>query len=181
MSQVIADISQGIFSEDNSSKFSFLKHWYENVNSNTSSLLSNSAKSAMLLVKHNPKLQETAWNFAHHLDIAHKMWSDLYNFKEDESVVKNSDTILNAIYKDKYELTNPFSLEDKKSLLNNLFQNTESNDKLLLKNIFEDCKILFQNHYKLAMVNLEQLENEYSQKDAIASLKSILNVMKNTV
>ena len=42
-------------------------------------------------------------------------------------------------------------------------------------------RLKVQNHYKLAMVNLEQLENEYSQKDAITSLKSILNVMKNTV
>ncbi|CAF0791678.1 unnamed protein product [Brachionus calyciflorus] len=182
MSQVIADISQGIFSENKNSKLTFLKLWYETVNSNSSSLLSNSAKSAMLLVKHNSYLQEIAWNFAFHLDITYRIWSDLYNFKQDEAIVNNPDSVLNAIYKDKYELDNPkLDLDEKKSFLTSLIDFGQGQENVLLKNLFEDCKLIFQNHHKLAMTNLEQLENEYSQKDAIASLKSILNVMKNTV
>ena len=136
----------------------------------------------MLLVKHNSYLQEIAWNFAFHLDITYRIWSDLYNFKQDEAIVNNPDSVLNAIYKDKYELDNPkLDLDEKKSFFNSLIDFGKSQENVLLKNLFEDCKLIFQNHHKLAMANLEQLENEYSQKDAIASLKSILNVMKNTV
>ena len=52
--------------------------------SNTSSLLSNSAKAALLLVQHSPKLQEVAKVFAKNLDIAHKIWSEIKEIKKDE-------------------------------------------------------------------------------------------------
>ncbi|RNA16835.1 decaprenyl-diphosphate synthase subunit 2 [Brachionus plicatilis] len=182
MSQVIADISQGIFDEDPSSKITFLKKWYENINSKSSSLVSNSAKSAMLLVSHQPDLQEIAWNFAFHLDITHKIWSDLYHFKQDESILSNPDSILNAVYRDKYELKSPIN-QEKKSFISNWFDYSKKSidNNLILNELFEDCKLIFQKHYKIAWTNLDQLENEYSQKDAILSLRSILSVMKSTV
>lgn len=144
----------------------------------------------MMLVSQPPKLQQVAWNFAMNLDITYKIWSDLREFKKDESVLNKSDTILNAIFKDKYEKdlnfvhtqnnTEGFSLV---SSLYSTFSSTSSKslNQNLVKNIFTDCKFIFQNHYKLAMESLDQLENEFSEKDAVASLKSILNVMKNTV
>jgi hypothetical protein len=40
---------------------------------------------------------------------------------------------------------------------------------------------LLNNHYELAMNSLSQLETENSEFEALSSLKSILNVMKNTI
>ena len=47
--------------------------------------------------------------------------------------------------------------------------------------VLNDCKDLLNTHYELAMKSLSQLENENSELEAIISLKSILNVIKNTV
>ena len=136
----------------------------------------------MLLVSHPSNLQEIAWNFAFHLDIAHKIWSDLYNFKQDENFLNNSDSILNAVYRDNYELKSPIN-QAKKSFISNIFDYSKKSidENLILNELFEDCKLIFDKHYKIALTNLDQLENEFSQKDAISSLKSILNVMKSTV
>ena len=44
-----------------------------------------------------------------------------------------------------------------------------------------DCKLLFNEHYSLALENLDRLENEYSKKEAIESLRDIFNLMKSSI
>lgn len=218
MSEVIADFSEGIFKNNNSkSHTSFLKQWYDNVYSNTSSILANSAKAALLLVMHSPKLQEVAWTFAKNFDITHKIWSDLLEYKNDNSFLNKPDTILNAIYKDKYinEENEEIGVDEKKLLiamndrsskvsylklkssqiLSSIYETTVatktplepvtktilSTNQAINNYVFNDCKDLLNNHYELAMKSLTQLENEHSEIEALSSLKSILNVMKNTI
>ena len=137
--------------------------------------MANSAKSAMLLVKHSPKLQEIVYNFAKNLDITHKIWSDLIDFRRQSETIR-SESIINAIYYDNYRIKNEQII---------LGENTNQNEPLELKifnqEILNDCKRIFEDHYLLAMQNLEMLEKESSEPDAVASLKSILNIMKNCV
>ena len=111
--------------------------------SNSSSLLANSAKSAMVLVKHSPTLQDVAFNFALNLDISHKIWSELIKNKKGSNRVNEQNTLLNAIYQDNYKNMN--LLNDSSSQTNL----TEYNKKVI-----EDCKVLFESHYSLALQNL---------------------------
>ncbi len=140
--------------------------------SNSSSLLANSAKSAMVLVKHSPTLQDVAFNFALNLDISHKIWSELIKNKKGSNRVNEQNTLLNAIYQDKYKNMN--LLNDSSSQTNL----TEYNKKVI-----EDCKVLFESHYSLALQNLSFIKtnSQNSDSEAIESLESILNVMKSTI
>ena len=134
-------------------------------------MLANSAKAAVILVRHSPNLQDLVFSFSQNLDITHKIWSDLSEFNKsltNESIyfiniLKNKpNSVINAVYNDKY-LTNMSPNESIEEVLN-------------------DCRLLFDKHYLEAMNTLEQLEKEpNSEPDSIASLKSILNVMKNTI
>ena len=47
--------------------------------------------------------------------------------------------------------------------------------------IVDDCKLLFNEHYSLALEHLDQLENEYSKREAMESLREILNLMKSSI
>ena len=140
--------------------------------SNSSSLLANSAKSAMVLVKHSPTLQDVAFNFALNLDISHKIWSELIKNKKGSNRVNEQNTLLNAIYQDNYKNMN--LLNDSSSQTNL----TEYNKKVI-----EDCKVLFESHYSLALQNLSFIKtnSQNSDSEAIESLESILNVMKSTI
>lgn len=173
MSQVIGDISQGMFEHrlQLEKKMTHLKIWYESINSNSSSLLANSAKASVLLVRHSVNLQNLVYHFAHNLDVTHKIWSDLTDFNKSLSnepvhfinIFKNRpNSIINAVYKDKY--------------VNNMTLNES------IEYILSDCRLLFDTHYSQAMNILEKLEKEPdSEPNSIASLKSILNVMKNSI
>lgn len=187
MSEVIADISQSKFvhnaSLDNqNNKSSYLTQWYEKINSTTSILLSNSAKAALLLVSHSPNLQETAWSFAKHLNLAHRVWSDLVDLKQDQKMLESDqETILYAIYKDRYG-----QQDVKKVLMSSSSSSTTAVDDSSLDSrsqteLINDCKLIFTEHYQLAMSSLAELENEHSEREAIGSLRSILNVMKDTI
>ena len=165
------------------------------------------------MVKHSPKLQEVAWTFAQNLDIAHKIWSELNEFKQNNSLLNRSDSLINAIYKDKYsekyvidenelnELNNKSYLRLKSAqILSSFYSSTATESATILEHqhqqqqpsfnlniqtlnefVLNDCKDLLNTHYELAMKSLSQLENENSELEAIISLKSILNVIKNTV
>lgn len=173
MSQVIADISQGIFDHrlQLENQMTHLRKWYEIINCNSSSLLANSAKAAVLLVRHSDKLQGLVYEFAHNLDVTHKIWSELNEFNKsisDESInfinlfENKSNSIINAIYNDKY--------------LNKMTPNES------IESVVNDCKLVFEKHYLQAMNILEELEKQPdSEPNSVASLKSILNVMKNTI
>ncbi len=140
-------------------------------------MLSNSAKASLLLVEHSPKLQEVAKVFAKNLDIAHKIWCEIKEMKRDDknfNLLEKPDTIMNAIYNDKYKnLTNLNDEKEGTSL------NTPTKEALT-SYILNDCKLLFDNHYRVALDSLKDLENEHSEEAAINSLKSILDVMKNS-
>ncbi len=140
-------------------------------------MLSNSAKAALLLVQHSPKLQEVAKVFAKNLDIAYKIWSEIKELKKDEknfNLIEKPDTMMNAIYNDKYKnLTNLNDEKEGASL------NTPTKEAIT-SYILNDCKLLFDKHYQLALDSLRELENEHSEEAAIKSLKSILDVMKNS-
>jgi hypothetical protein len=160
------------------------------------------------LVRHSPKLQEVAWTFAKNLDIAHKIWFELNEFKQNNRLLHRSDTLINAIYKDKYsdkyaidenemnELNNKSYIRLKSAQILSSFyssatidssaivQQQESsniNIQTLNEFVLNDCKDLLNTHYELAMKSLTELENENSEFEAIVSLKSILNVIKNSV
>ena len=164
--------------------------------SNSSSLLANSARAAMLLVSHPPHLQEIAARFATELDITHKIWLDFEDVKHDKkTIISNEETILNAIYKDRYRNVE-FVMEEEKqkvassavtSFISSVYTRSSNNntvdriDEKTKENVMNDCKLLFNEHYSLAMANLEQLHNEYSEKEASSSLKSILNTMKDSL
>lgn len=179
--------------------------------SDSSSLLANSAKASLLLVRHSSKVQEAAANFARNLDLAYKIWSDLIAFKKDcNHAINKTETIVNAIYKDKYDdddhdqvqTSQGVVIESEKrsstnsqrsmasSFLSGLFSSSSSSsstastqlvDELLYDRIYADCKSLFDDHYRLAIDSLDRLENEHSERDAVASLRSMLNVMQSTV
>lgn len=173
MSEVIADISQGMFAHrlQLEKKMTHLRMWYDAINCNSSSLLANSAKAAVLLVRHPDKLQDLVYEFAQNLDITHKIWSDLTEFNKslsNESIhfinlFKNKpNSILNAVYNDNY--------------VNKMSPNES------IESVLNDCRVLFEKHYSKSIQILEQLEKEPdSEPNSIASLKSILNVMKNTI
>lgn len=115
----------------------------------------------MVLVKHSTTLQDVAFNFALNLDIAHKIWSELYKYKKNQNRLVEKDTLFDAIYQDKYRgIVAEYD-----------------------KHVIGDCKVLFESHYSLALQNLRFLEtnSQNSDSDAIESLESILNVMKNTI
>jgi len=152
----------------------------------------------MLLVRHSPKLQEIASNFATNLDITHKIWSELVDFRKLQ-VLNKPESLMNAIYEDKYkDMSESSNLVKVKavniqntsksftniatSYLSSLYPSSSNETNELLNSyVLNDCKLLFEDHYNLAMQNLEQLENENSEKEAIASLKSILNLMKSSI
>lgn len=197
MSKVIADMSQSLFinANSNSNSTSFVKSWYDNVNSNTSSLMANSAKAAMLLVSHKPQLQEISWNFAQQLDKAHKIYSEISDLKNNSEFLLKEDSLPNSVYKDKY-LNNGVVLDDLKekkvvsnsstSIISSIYARFTSSpnfvDDALKESVIGDCKLIFLDHYSLAIENLEKLEkNEYSEKEAVQSLRSILNVMKDSI
>lgn len=173
MSQVIADISQGIFDHrlQLEKQMTHLKRWYETINSNSSSLLANSAKAAVLLVRHSHKLQDLVYEFAKNLDVAHKIWLELNEYNKSlstgsihfKNLIENkSNSIINAVYNDKY--------------LNRMSPNES------IEAVLSDCKFLFEKHYLDAMNILEELEKQpHSEPNSVASLKSILNVMKSTI
>ena len=156
----------------------------------------------MLLAQHSPKLQEVAWNFAKNLDIAHKIWSDLIDFSKNQKVLTNKpENILNAIYNDKYlnmaeSKVHVKELNGKSSSIAASFSFTDTITSYLsasnnenqieinedtLNYVVDDCKLLFNEHYSVALENLSQLENEYSKKEAIDSLREILNLMKSSI
>lgn len=192
-------------------------------------MLANSAKASLLLVKHSPKIQEAAANFARNLDLAYKIWSDLIDFKKDcNYTINKSESIVNAIYKDKYEHANETENDQQQQVQRvqqktiataavaesgvrsssqqvqkasffsstfyplNFFLGSKSDsrpqqqrqlivDDVLYDRIFADGKLLFDNHYRLAIDSLTALENESSAREAISSLRSMLNVMNSTV
>jgi hypothetical protein len=183
------------------------------IRSNTSSLLANSAKAAMLLVSHSPQVQDTAWDFAWQLDLTHKLWSDMVDLRRGRTGLDTDQTALNAIYRDKYQ-TGEHDLELKTQRLNSTAASDSSTSSLsnflpasiissiyskfssnsnktgdrtttsekneLVESVLRDCRLLFDEHYSLATRSLDQLVNEYSEKEAISSLRSILNVMRDT-
>ena len=137
--------------------------------------MANSAKAAVLLVRHSVVLQDLVFNFAQNLDVTHKIWSDVTEFTKlmsnDKSIsyvdfVKNKpDNLINAIYKDKY-----YSL------------NRPASKNEYLDTVLNDSKLLFDHHYVQAMQILVQLEQEpNAEPNAIGSLRSILNVMKDSI
>ena len=68
------------------------------------------------------------------------------------------------------------------SYLSSLYSTSSSETNELVNNyVLNDCKLLFEDHYNLAMQDLKLLENENSEQEAIASLKSILNLMKSSI
>ncbi len=164
MSQVISDISEGIFRRNAES--TFLNQWLDNINSSSTSLLANSAKSAMLLVKNSSRLQEDAFNFAKQLDITHKIWSEFVKYKKNRSHILDRDGLFEAIYRDRYRL-----------------ETSEKNSGEFNESILLDGREMFENHYSLAWKSLESLEANAHNVDrsAIESLKSILDVMKKTI
>ena len=120
-------------------------------------------------------LQDLVFNFAQNLDVTHKIWSDVTEFTKlmsnDKSIsyvdfVKNKpDNLINAIYKDKY-----YSL------------NRPASKNEYLDKVLNDSKLLFDHHYVQAMQILVQLEQEpNAEPNAIGSLRSILNVMKDSI
>lgn len=173
MSQVISDNAEGMFKKN--SDLTFLKIWLENINSNSSSLLANSAKSSMVLVKHSQALQEVAYNFGMHLDITHKIWTELNNYKKDDEYLTKKNTLFNAIHNDKFQLK---SLNNATNVEKNVSYSNDEQEVVL-----NECKLLFNYHYLLASEHLKSLamNAENSDQTAVDSLKSILNVMKNTI
>jgi hypothetical protein len=150
----------------------------------------------MVLVSHPQWLQDTAWDFAKHLDISHKIWSDIVDVRRGKKSLDTENTIVNAIYRDKYQSKVEHYLGLQKTEQSNLssasspsmmssiyarFSSTEQSvDNELIENVIKDCKSLFNKHYNTALASLDQLDNEHSEKDAISSLKSILHVMKES-
>lgn len=159
-------------------------------------MLANSAKGSLLLVKHSPKLQHTAWEFAKNLDLTHKVWSDLADFKNDYKVLNKTETIVNAIYRDKYE-KEPIEMDRIEPPTGSSWSTSYSNlisavypafsreqrvvNEILYEKLINECRSIFWKHYNVAFESLNQLENENSEKEAVESLRSILNVMKQTV
>lgn len=54
-------------------------------------------------------------------------------------------------------------------------------DDLLYEQILVDVKLLFDNHFRLALDSLQALQNEHSGAEAVASLKSMLDLMSSNV
>jgi hypothetical protein len=140
--------------------------------------LANSAKAAVLLVRHSIVLQDLVFNFAENLDVTHKIWSDVTEFTKligsDKSIgyvnfLKNKpDNLINAIYKDKYHLIDR--------------QEAATVSSEFYEAVLNDSKLLFDHHYVQAMQILAQIEQEpNAEPNAIGSLKSILNVMKSSI
>lgn len=141
--------------------------------SSSSSLLANGCKASLILVNHTyDGIQENIWNFAKNLDIVHKLWSELSEYKRDGVLLK-SETLLNAIYMEKY-----LDGKAKKQSLNELENKLDYN---LRKSVLNDSIFIFNKHYDLAIKYLGLAENPNSQPDAIASLKAILSLMKNNL
>lgn len=173
MSLVISDISEGIFRK--STGLTFLKEWLDNIYSNSSSLLANSARSAMLLVDHPLSLQDTAFEFAMHLDISHKIWLEFVTYKNDKRHINKRNSLFGAIYHDRYRVSEECEdVDDSQEYID---------DHRFNENLLGDVRVLFDNHYNLALKNLQSLEvkAENSDTNAIETLRSILNAMKNTI
>ncbi len=139
--------------------------------STTTSLLANSAKSAMLLVKHSQHMCHAAWMFAKHLDITYKIWSELTDFKANKTRLNEPRSVLNAIFVDKYSAT----CED------TLVPDNNCDDENIGRLVYDECKSLLNEHYEQAMESLDELDNESSEKEAVASLKSILVFMRDSI
>lgn len=131
--------------------------------------------------------------------------------KDCHSVINKNEAIIYAIYKDKYEREDeeenkirkaavvstsirkkpPSVLSSYSSFFSTFYpsfavaKSTDANpqliDDVLYDRILTDCRDLFSNHYRLAIDSLNSLENEHSERDAVASLRSMLNVMNSTV
>lgn len=130
----------------------------------------------MVLVKHSPALQEVAYNFGMQLDITHKIWTELNNYKKEDDYLKKTNTLFKAIHTDKFQnLKIQHNGENVET--NYIYSNDEENA------VLKECELLFDNHYSLALGHLESLEMnaENSDKTAVDSLRSILNVMKSTI
>ena len=123
----------------------------------------------MLLVKHSSTLQDIAFDFAMHLDITHKIWSEFIKYNKDKSHLSNADSLFKAIYNDKY---------NQHQLNNNNYPSEQFNE-----NVLTDGMKMFTSHYSMALKYLESLEANAHNADlsAIESLKSILNVMKSSI
>lgn len=159
--------------------------------SNSSSLLANSAKSALILAKQSANLQEVAHSFAKHLDITYKIWLELNDYKKDSSIINKPDTLMNAVYLDTVmneNLDNTaaaetvmrgsrcLTMEQRVALNITERSRTDSADQ----RVINECKNLFHNHLTVAMETLSLLQNPYSESEAIKSLTSILNIMQST-
>ena len=116
----------------------------------------------MLLVKHSQETCEAAWHFAKHLDITYKIWSELSDFKANRLRLNEPRTILNAVLLDRYSSSKQPSLSSSAA-------------------VFDECKSLLNEHYEQAMISLDELDNDNSEKEAIASLKSILIFMRDSI
>ena len=129
----------------------------------------------MVLVKHSQALQEVAYNFGMHLDITHKIWTELNNYKKDDEYLTKKNTLFNAIHNDKFQLK---SLNNATNVEKNVSYSNDEQEVVL-----NECKLLFNYHYLLASEHLKSLamNAENSDQTAVDSLKSILNVMKNTI
>jgi geranylgeranyl pyrophosphate synthase len=129
----------------------------------------------MLLVNNSFELQELAWNFAKNLDISFKIWNEMIEYKDDQSLVTQPDTLMNAIYLDNYKYSSIQNLSKSES---NLDQEITEQVK---GEIINECRGLFEKHYQIAIDHLKLIQNENSQTDAITSLRSILNTMRNNI
>ena len=95
------------------------------------------------------------WSFANNFDITHKIWIELNQFKKDDELLKEN-SLLNAIYKDKYD-------------------GEQINADILFNNGLD----LFDKHFNESIYYLNQVSDKYNiDEDTINTLDSILNLMK---
>ena len=118
-------------------------------------MLANSCKAAAILVGHSVEVQNSMWSFANNFDITHKIWIELNQFKKDDELLKEN-SLLNAIYKDKYD-------------------GEQINADILFNNGLD----LFDKHFNESIYYLNQVSDKYNiDEDTINTLDSILNLMK---
>lgn len=98
-------------------------------------------------------------------------------FKNAINLINKQGTLLNSIFLDnKCDFKNEYS----KDIIENekLIESLDSNLKLKL---IEECRHMFDNHYIIAIELLDTLINENSEYEAVSSLRSILNLMKESL
>lgn len=140
------------------------------------------------------------------MDISYKIWLELADFKLNESkLTLRRDSLMNAIYLDtlsESQMARASALNSSSSTTSTTSTSTSTTqtkqepeeeeensstisfstlDSTLREKIVDECKHLFDNHFNQAIQSLNLLENEFSEREALSSLRSIMSLMKKSI